>query len=1277
METIISRFLRLLLLSFLLFSQITNDLKAQFGPMKELGAPEVQPTHAKLFDLDGDGDTDILCNADTDQKVIWFENLDAGEFSEYKVVWEVLGGGISIDYADFDQDGDFDVVSAAQSSGEIAWYENDGGGVFTAKHIIQSSGSGEPSCLDAVDFDGDGDEDLFVGLYGEGKIVYFENLNLGLFDESEILFNSFKIRFVEGVQLSDDENLDIVTYGGNSTNPYIKRHMNQGNMQFYSYGMFVSSSERLRSVKTGDVDNDGDIDIYASMFTGNLRWYENLGESIPGDAQFESMAINLVSAPGCEAIEGFDADGDGDLDMVASYFDEEMGRDVTSWYENTGSPYFVPHSYLHENIKGSEFLISGDLTGNGVVDLVMVSNFRDQVSWIENLGEGLFSDTHELTKSQQKPSSISHVDMNDDGKLDLLTTSSRDDKIGYYPNEGNGNYGDVIVLTDFAEEVEYTEATDIDSDGDLDLFCFSFSNTGEYNVFWFENIGELTYTDPNFLFAGDYDSVLMTDYDQDGDMDIVRSNQGSSPSISMIENIGAGQFVEHQSYEDESVAGFRIFHEANFDEDGDIDFFAYQSNPRRLGWFENIGQNQLSQFHVIDSLLDGYTGSSTFRSADLDSDGDLDLVTTIYDNWPNFVIVGYENNGDGSFGIRKTILELTQVVSSFQLIDIQNDDLPDIVATTRTDERIISIKNEGDWIFESPENLATYSANYIGLETGDLDEDGDTDIYGINSQTTTTGHGYFFTIENLHFYPNQARGRTFLDVIQNGILDSLDAGLNFINITTQPQSEYSFSYDDGRYHLFFEDTDGTPYQIQPGELPGWSLTTDPPSYTVIADSDFSSIDSLDFGFYPDSVYTALELNLTGGFPRCNSNVNYWLDVSNFGTSTPSGILRLSLDDSLGYMSSSQIPDSIVGQNIYWSLDSLYYFSNAQFNIHVVMPPFTSMGDTLYSSLTFIESAELPEEAFTDSVQLEQIVICAYDPNDKNVSPAGLDSVGYISQDQELEYLIRFQNTGNDTAITVIIHDQLAEGLDKSTFEPMASSHDMQAYLHEDGQIEFSFFNIMLPDSGADFLGSQGYIKFKVQPIEEILPNTQILNTAEIFFDYNSAIVTNTVQNTIECYMAPEPFISYSYPLLSAGVLGGSSYQWYLNGEAIDGAFNAIYLPEANGQYTVEVADANGCVTLSDVFNFLSLDNTEVNLIQTKVYPNPSSGDLNFDFGNSLKGEFDLLIYDLLGAEIKRINAISGENYVLPKGATGKGMFLAVLQNSQTGAKIFMKKFVIQ
>lgn len=141
-------------------------------------------------------------------------------------------------------------------------------------------------------------------------------------------------------------------------------------------------------------------------------------------------------------------------------------------------------------------------------------------------------------------------------------------------------------------------------------------------------------------------------------------------------------------------------------------------------------------------------------------------------------------------------------------------------------------------------------------------------------------------------------------------------------------------------------------------------------------------------------------------------------------------------------------------------------------------------------------------------------IGSYDPNDKQGFPAGYGAAHYLEPNIPIEYLIRFQNTGTDTAFTVVVKDQLSPMLDPATVRPGISSHPYSFIMDENGGMQFVFNNILLPDSTTNLAGSQGFVKFKVAQKPDLPDGSLIENTANIYFDFNEPIQTNTVRHTI-------------------------------------------------------------------------------------------------------------------------------------------------------------------
>ena len=111
-------------------------------------------------------------------------------------------------------------------------------------------------------------------------------------------------------------------------------------------------------------------------------------------------------------------------------------------------------------------------------------------------------------------------------------------------------------------------------------------------------------------------------------------------------------------------------------------------------------------------------------------------------------------------------------------------------------------------------------------------------------------------------------------------------------------------------------------------------------------------------------------------------------------------------------------------------------------------------------------------------------------------------------------MVRFQNTGTFAAENVVVKDILSDQLDGSTLQIVSASHNYRSTITDGNRLEFFFENINLPDSTTDEPGSNGYIAFKIKPANTVGLGSLIENTAEIYFDFNFPIVTNTVSTTV-------------------------------------------------------------------------------------------------------------------------------------------------------------------
>lgn len=141
-------------------------------------------------------------------------------------------------------------------------------------------------------------------------------------------------------------------------------------------------------------------------------------------------------------------------------------------------------------------------------------------------------------------------------------------------------------------------------------------------------------------------------------------------------------------------------------------------------------------------------------------------------------------------------------------------------------------------------------------------------------------------------------------------------------------------------------------------------------------------------------------------------------------------------------------------------------------------------------------------------------IGSFDPNDKSAIPKGYGEAHAIRPNAPLEYLIRFQNTGTDTAFTVVVRDTLSPGLDPLTFKPGAASHLYRYKLSGGGIVTFYFDDIRLPDSTRNEPASHGFVQFSIAQKPDNAIGTVIENSAAIYFDFNAPVITNVVSHTV-------------------------------------------------------------------------------------------------------------------------------------------------------------------
>lgn len=295
-------------------------------------------------------------------------------------------------------------------------------------------------------------------------------------------------------------------------------------------------------------------------------------------------------------------------------------------------------------------------------------------------------------------------------------------------------------------------------------------------------------------------------------------------------------------------------------------------------------------------------------------------------------------------------------------------------------------------------------------------------------------------------------------------------------------------------------------------------------------SFFNSYNNIDTVFF--SVQTIpgvrdISVKMIGlGAVRPGFRTTYKIVYKNLGTDTADVHINLLKDNRLQFDSASLQPTIAAIDTIKWLIPALKPAETGEIKVYfkVISPPTVNLGDTLYSMVNV--STNKPDvDSTNDTAYLSQRVTNAYDPNNKTEAHNGQLLARKVAQDELLQYTIRFQNTGNDTAFTVVVRDTLDAKLDWNSLSMISASHNYQLNM-DDGKLVWVFDNIMLVDSNRNEPLSHGYISFNIKSKSTVVAGDVISNRASIYFDHNLPIVTNTEHTTIIGEPLPVKLVSF-------------------------------------------------------------------------------------------------------------------------------------------------------
>ncbi len=524
----------------------------------------------RAIDLDADLDYDVVATYNKDRRVIWYENLGSGIFSDQQPLDSALAyAATELEIADMDADAEIDLLLGTYD--EIYWVKNSSR-QFTTRQSISSMVDNLKSVYPS-DLDSDGDMDVISASSFDSKVAWYANDGSGFFGAQNVV-DSVVPGANQVLSINADGNSELEILALSLNDWEIVWYKNALTLQFESERVITPEIRSPREVTSTDMDDDGDNDVVvASSSNGKVLHYENLG-----NGNFSDALIVGKDVLGVQSITTADLDNDGQPDIIAAAI---TGNKIF-WYRNLGANNYAPSQVIASPAGRPLKVVASDIDGDNLNDIVATQFDDDEVVWYKNLGDGLFSSEQIIAGTLDGAFGLDVADLDSDGDNDVVVGVNINDLIVWFENLGGGNFSTQQILDPSANSNLVVLAADMDADGDKDVLSGGLSY-----LRWYENLGSGTFTPPVELLTANVYSLQAADLTQNNELDIVLgySTSGSN-SGKVYENDGLPSLGTPQPLG--TLWGRIMFATARVDSDGDIDIVASAQDENKVSWFENL-----------------------------------------------------------------------------------------------------------------------------------------------------------------------------------------------------------------------------------------------------------------------------------------------------------------------------------------------------------------------------------------------------------------------------------------------------------------------------------------------------------------------------------------------------------------------------------------------------------------------------------------------------------------------------------------------------------------
>ena len=512
-----------------------------------------------------------------------------------------------------------------------------------------------------------------------------------------------------------------------------------------------------------------------------------------------------------------------------------------------------------------------------------------------------------------------------------------------------------------------------------------------------------------------------------------------------------------------------------------------------------------------------------------------------------------------------------------QLQNVDMSNLTELIGYSLNNNALetLIIKNGKIHNSSSSNFSGNYNLNYICVDEANINTyQNKISNYGfsnchINSYCSFFPGGTFYAIQGNVKYDSNSNSCDISDINYPNLNCSITDGTNSGSLISNFSGNYAVPVQAGNYTI-------TPNLENPSYF-----NISPTNFTVDFPTQGTPF-TQDFCVTANGVHSDVEIVLVPTTPaRPGFDATYKLVYRNKGNQIENGTVTFSMynPDVVDFVSSlpnfnSQTTNPTL-ETFSWNYSNLQPFETREIyivlNINSPMETPPVNGGDLLSFDTQIVTSNTDENLNDNFFAIRQVVVNSYDPNDKTCLQG--ETIPPSEVGKYVHYVIRFENTGTFPAENIVVKDliDLAK-YDIATLVPLNSSHDFYTRINGN-KVEFIFENINLDFNDAT---NDGYVAYKIKTLPSLVLGDTFTNNANIYFDYNFPITTNTYTTTVAALSTQEfDFGTYFtlYPNPANDVLNIQTQQDLpVNSIEIYNQLGQVVLAVTNSVNSIDVAD---------------------------------------------------------------------------------------------------------